>query len=77
VFKLVNPTAPPNQRIRDGGVHGLCTIKGHTDALDCTLARPDFAFPLANKEWVGSGRVTLRHVSPMPGGSYWIPGVWL
>ena len=31
----------------DGGVHGLYTIKGRTDAPGCTLAQPDFAGQLA------------------------------
>jgi len=33
----------------DGGVHGLYTIKGRTDAPGCTLAQPDFAQQLAIK----------------------------
>jgi CxxC motif-containing protein (DUF1111 family) len=33
----------------DGGVHGLYTIAGRTDAPGCTLAQPDFATQLANK----------------------------
>ncbi len=32
----------------DGGVHGLFTIKGRTDAPGCNLAQPDFNFQLAN-----------------------------
>jgi len=32
----------------DGGVHGLFTIKGRTDAPGCNLAQPNFAFQLAN-----------------------------
>ncbi len=32
----------------DGGVHGLYTITGRTDAEGCTLAQPDFARQLAN-----------------------------
>jgi CxxC motif-containing protein (DUF1111 family) len=32
----------------DGGVHGLFTIAGRTDASGCTLAQPDFATQLAN-----------------------------
>jgi len=31
----------------DGGVHGLFTIKGRTDAPGCNLAQPDFATQLA------------------------------
>ena len=33
----------------DGGVHGLYTISGRTDAEGCTLAQPDFARQLANR----------------------------
>ncbi len=33
----------------DGGVHGLYTIAGRTDATGCTLAQPDFASELANR----------------------------
>ncbi|HWY49365.1 MAG TPA: di-heme oxidoredictase family protein [Bryobacteraceae bacterium] len=33
----------------DGGVHGLYTIAGRTDAPGCTLAQPDFASELANR----------------------------
>jgi CxxC motif-containing protein (DUF1111 family) len=32
----------------DGGVHGLYTIAGRTDAPGCTLAQPDFAKQVAN-----------------------------
>jgi CxxC motif-containing protein (DUF1111 family) len=32
----------------DGGVHGLYTIQGRSDAVGCTLAQPNFAFQLAN-----------------------------
>ena len=32
----------------DGGVHGLFTIKGRSDAPGCNLAQPDFATQLAN-----------------------------
>jgi CxxC motif-containing protein (DUF1111 family) len=32
----------------DGGVHGLFTIQGRTDATGCTLAQPDFATALSN-----------------------------
>ena len=31
----------------DGGVHGIYTIKGRTDAAGCTLAQPNFALELA------------------------------
>ena len=33
----------------DGGVHGLYTIAGRTDAPGCALAQPDFATQLANR----------------------------
>jgi CxxC motif-containing protein (DUF1111 family) len=33
---------------KDGGVHGLYTIKGRIDAPGCNLAQPDFATELAN-----------------------------
>jgi len=40
-FKYANP---PTNTIRDGGVHGLYTIKGRTDAPGCSnIAQPDFA----------------------------------
>jgi CxxC motif-containing protein (DUF1111 family) len=42
----------------DGGVHGLYTIKGRTDAPGCTLAQPNFTFQLAN------ANVTLRIPTP-------------
>ena len=32
----------------DGGVHGLYTIRGRTDAAGCNLTQPNFAFHLAN-----------------------------
>jgi CxxC motif-containing protein (DUF1111 family) len=32
----------------DGGVHGLFTIKGRSDAPGCNLSQPDFNFQLAN-----------------------------
>jgi CxxC motif-containing protein (DUF1111 family) len=32
----------------DGGVHGLYTIAGRSDAVGCTLAQPDFPTQLAN-----------------------------
>jgi len=34
----------------DGGVHGLYTITGRTDAEGCTLQQPDFARQLANRD---------------------------
>ena len=33
----------------DGGVHGLFTIAGRSDAPGCTLAQPDFGSQLANR----------------------------
>jgi len=33
----------------DGGVHGIYTITGRSDAPGCTLAQPDFASQLANR----------------------------
>jgi CxxC motif-containing protein (DUF1111 family) len=43
--RFVNlPTGGP-----DGGVHGLYTIKGRRDAPGCTLAQPDFATNLTNR----------------------------
>ena len=36
----------------DGGVHGLYTIAGRTDAPGCTLAQPNFAKELANNNVV-------------------------
>ncbi|HTC94956.1 MAG TPA: di-heme oxidoredictase family protein [Terriglobales bacterium] len=45
-FISTNP-ANPNAPL-DGGVHGLFTIAGRSDAPGCTLAQPDFATQLAN-----------------------------
>jgi len=45
----------------DGGVHGLFTIKGRSDAPGCTLAQPDFAGQLA------AGNVTFRIPTPLFG----------
>jgi CxxC motif-containing protein (DUF1111 family) len=42
----------------DGGVHGLYTVKGRTDAAGCTLAQPNFSFHLAN------ANVTFRIPTP-------------
>jgi len=41
-------TTGPGSNTPDGGVHGLYTIAGRTDAHGCTLAQPDFAQELAN-----------------------------
>jgi CxxC motif-containing protein (DUF1111 family) len=37
---------------RDGGVHGLFTIRGRTDAPNCNLAQPNFADELARNNVV-------------------------
>lgn len=42
----------------DGGVHGLYTIKGRSDAPGCTLAQPNFNFQLSN------ANVTFRIPTP-------------
>ena len=39
-------------RSPDGGVHGLFTIAGRSDASGCTLAQPDFARELGNRNVV-------------------------
>src|SRR5882724_9399423 len=39
-----NPDGTP-----DGGVHALFTISGRTGAIGCTLAQPDFATQVANR----------------------------
>jgi CxxC motif-containing protein (DUF1111 family) len=41
---VLNPDGSP-----DGGVHGLYTIAGRTDAPGCTLAQPDFAAQIARR----------------------------
>lgn len=41
-FKFVDPT--DHRKVPDGGVHGLFTIAGRSDAGGCTLAQPNFAF---------------------------------
>ena len=38
-FKYANP---PFNSIRDGGVHGLFTIQGRSDAPGCNMPQPDF-----------------------------------
>jgi CxxC motif-containing protein (DUF1111 family) len=38
--------------VSDGGVHDLFTIAGRSDARGCTLAQPDFATNLANRNVV-------------------------
>jgi CxxC motif-containing protein (DUF1111 family) len=37
-----------NNAALDGGVHGLYTIQGRSDAVGCTIAQPNFAQQLAN-----------------------------
>ncbi|MGB7333212.1 MAG: di-heme oxidoredictase family protein [Terriglobales bacterium] len=45
----------------DGGVHGLYTIAGRTDAPGCTLAQPNFA------QQVGANNVIFRVPTPLFG----------
>jgi CxxC motif-containing protein (DUF1111 family) len=45
-FVSTNPSDPGAPL--DGGVHGLFTIKGRTDASGCSLTQPDFPTELAN-----------------------------
>jgi len=45
-FIAVDPTTLNSPL--DGGVHGLFTIKGRSDAPGCNLAQPNFTFQLAN-----------------------------
>ena len=45
----------------DGGVHGLFTIKGRTDAVGCNLAQPNFAQQLA------AGNISFRIPTPVFG----------
>jgi CxxC motif-containing protein (DUF1111 family) len=44
--------APGHGALRDGGVHGLFTIRGRRDAPGCELAQPDFARELVNRNVV-------------------------
>jgi len=44
-FISTSPTNP--NAALDGGVHGLFTIQGRTDAVGCTLAQPNFTQALA------------------------------
>jgi CxxC motif-containing protein (DUF1111 family) len=41
-------TSTQNTAALDGGVHGLFTIAGRSDATGCTLAQPDFATEIRN-----------------------------
>ena len=43
----------------DGGVHGLYTIAGRTDAPGCTLAQPNFA------QQLGANNVIFRIPTPI------------
>ncbi|HUJ59907.1 MAG TPA: di-heme oxidoredictase family protein, partial [Kofleriaceae bacterium] len=54
---VTNPDGTP-----DGGVHGLYTIAGRSDAPGCVLAQPDFASELA------AGNVIFRIPTPTFGG---------
>jgi CxxC motif-containing protein (DUF1111 family) len=45
-FIAVDPTTLNSPL--DGGVHGLYTIRGRSDAPGCTLTQPNFTFQLAN-----------------------------
>jgi mono/diheme cytochrome c family protein len=47
-FITLNGPVREARFISDGGVHGLFTIQGRTDAKGCTLAQPDFATAMAN-----------------------------
>jgi CxxC motif-containing protein (DUF1111 family) len=55
-FIAVDPTSLNSPL--DGGVHGLYTIKGRSDAPGCTLGQPNFTFQLAN------ANVTFRIPTP-------------
>ena len=50
-----------NSNIQDGGVHGLFTIKGRSDAPGCAATQPDFAGQLA------SNNVIFRIPTPVFG----------
>ncbi len=55
-------TDPTNvNAVLDGGVHGLFTIKGRSDAPGCNLAQPNFAQQLA------AGNVSFRIPTPVFG----------
>jgi CxxC motif-containing protein (DUF1111 family) len=45
-FIAVDPTTLNSPL--DGGVHGIYSIKGRSDAAGCNLAQPNFSFQLAN-----------------------------
>ena len=46
--RFISTSPQSNSAALDGGVHGLFTIAGRTDAPGCTLAQPDFATNLRN-----------------------------
>jgi CxxC motif-containing protein (DUF1111 family) len=50
VPSFITPDGPVREArfMSDGGVHGLYTIAGRSDAPGCNLAQPDFARQLAN-----------------------------
>ena len=58
-FVAVNPNSLTSPL--DGGVHGLYTIQGRTDAPGCTLAQPNFAQQLS------VGNVIFRIPTPLFG----------
>ena len=58
-FVAVNPNSLTSPL--DGGVHGLYTIQGRTDAPGCTLAQPNFAQQLS------LGNVIFRIPTPLFG----------
>jgi CxxC motif-containing protein (DUF1111 family) len=45
--RFITTTGQSNAPL-DGGVHGLFTIQGRTDAVGCTIAQPNFAQQLAD-----------------------------
>jgi len=46
--RFISTSPQSNSAALDGGVHGLFTIAGRSDAPGCTLAQPDFATELRN-----------------------------
>ena len=53
-----------NNAALDGGVHGLYTIAGRSDARGCSLAQPNFAQQLANNNVSFQISTTLRLLLP-------------
>ncbi len=43
---------PGQQGVKDGGVHGLFTIRGRHDASGCQMAQPDFVTQAANHNMI-------------------------